>query len=73
MTEEAEILAAVVLVAIGKYKSVKAEAWFVAALYLEDMVDENPSLQEHILKAIVPALKRRAEIIERKHRSNKTA
>jgi len=55
------------------YKSIKAEAWFIAALYLEDRDYPSPALQDHILKAVVPALKRRADIIERKHRSNKTA
>jgi hypothetical protein len=58
---------------IRNFKSTKAEAWFIAALYLEDTDDIKPALQDHISKVIVPALKRRADIIERKHRSNKTA
>jgi hypothetical protein len=58
---------------LKNYKSIKAEAWFIAALYLEDRDYPSSALQDHILKIIVPALKRRADIIERKHRSNQTA
>lgn len=59
-----------------EYKSTKATAWFLAATYIEDTLPlktaGNLDIREHIMHAVVPALKRKAEIIERKHRSKIT-
>jgi len=56
-----------------KFKSTKAAAWSLAGSYLQDTLYEEsgvePAIYEHILNVIVPALKRKAQIIERKHRS----
>lgn len=56
-----------------KFKSTKAAAWSLAASYLQDTLYEETGVEraiyEHILGAVVPALKRKAQVIERKHRS----
>ena len=59
-----------------KFKSIKADAWQSAALLIQSMhqdhvAEDNTSTQrnidvvKHMLKAVVPALKRKAVIIER--------
>jgi len=57
---------------VTKFKSTKAAAWSLAGSYLQDTLYEEPGVEpaiyEHILNVIVPALKRKAQIIERKHR-----
>lgn len=59
-----------------KFKSIKADAWQSAALLIQSMyqdhvAEDKTSTQrdndviKHMLKAVVPALKRKAAIIER--------
>lgn len=54
------------------YRSLKARAWSTAASYLADsMRDENgldPELVAHVVDSVIPAMRRRAQIIERNQR-----
>ena len=55
-------------------KSVKARAWSLAAGYLLDLLLDDDGIgldsetRDHIIMHVVPAMKRRAEIIERNAR-----
>ena len=56
-------------VAMTAYRSLKALAWSTAASYLQDAMSEetglDPVLVDHVIKAVIPAMRRRAQIIER--------
>jgi hypothetical protein len=59
---------------MSKYRSLKAEAWSLAALYLGDALAEqepglDPELVAHIFETVIPAMKRRAQIIERRSKA----
>lgn len=52
-----------------KHKSVKARAWWLAALWAQQCevgdMDVEPGVRAHLLASVVPSLKRTAERIER--------
>jgi hypothetical protein len=52
-----------------KHVSIKAQAWELVALWADQAApgdfDVDPLVREHILKHVVPSLKRKAEIVER--------